>query len=275
MLDAEVEEEYQQGYDQYAPQAYEQSGYADDQYGYAQDGYQQDEYGQDQYGQYPQQGYDQSGYADEQYGRQDYQETGYQGYQDGYGADQYGRQAEEAPAGHPYAPEPPALPAAESTPTLPSGLPQRRPGQQLASGGFGAQAAPAGTGSTGETPNWFAGAKDSSAADEPRGHDVSALGGYGPTGPTNSPGSRPTTAPGSGPSRPANPPPAAPPGRACRGACPSRTWWPGTPSPLRRKGRRSPAAPRRSAAGSPTCAAVWSRAAVPVTPEASGSTPIR
>ncbi|MFJ2868908.1 nitrate- and nitrite sensing domain-containing protein [Kitasatospora sp. NPDC087314] len=187
VLDAEVEEEYQQGYDQYAPQAYEQSGYADDQYGYAQDGYQQDEYGQDQYGQYPQQGYDQSGYADEQYGRQDYQEAGYQGYQDGYGADQYGHQAEEAPAGHPYAPEPPALPAAESTPTLPSGLPQRRPGQQLASGGFGAQAAPAGTGSTGETPNWFAGAKDTSAAEEPRGHDVSALGGYGPTGPTNSP----------------------------------------------------------------------------------------
>ncbi|MFF3007219.1 nitrate- and nitrite sensing domain-containing protein [Kitasatospora sp. NPDC057940] len=187
VLDAEVEEEYQQGYDQYAPQGYEQqSGYADDQYGYQQDGYQQDEYGQDQYGQYPQQGYDQSGYTDDQYGRQDYQGDGYQGYQDGY-ADQYGQQAEEAPAGHPYTPEPPALPAAEPTPTLPSGLPQRRPGQQLAGGGFGAPTAPADGGSGGETPNWFAGAKDTSAVDEPRGHDVSALGGYGPTGPTNSP----------------------------------------------------------------------------------------
>ncbi|MEV7360844.1 nitrate- and nitrite sensing domain-containing protein [Kitasatospora sp. NPDC091276] len=187
VLDAEVEEDYQQGYDQYAPQGYEQqSGYADDQYGYQQDGYQQDEYGQDQYGQYPQQGYDQSGYADDRYGHQDYQGDGYQGYQDGY-ADQYGQQAEEAPAGHPYAPEPPALPAAEPTATLPSGLPQRRPGQQLAGGGFGAPTAPADGGSGGETPNWFAGAKDTSAVDEPRGHDVSALGGYGPTGPTNSP----------------------------------------------------------------------------------------
>ncbi|MFJ3215391.1 nitrate- and nitrite sensing domain-containing protein [Kitasatospora sp. NPDC086801] len=183
VLDAEVEEEYQQGYDQYAPQGYEQSGYADDQYGYAQDGYQQDEYGQDQYGQYPQQGYEQSGYADDQYGRQDYQDNGYQGYQDGY-ADQYGQQAEEAPAGHPYAPEPPALPAAEPAATLPSGLPQRRPGQQLASGGLSTSPAPAGGG---DAPNWFAGAKDTSAVDEPRGHDVSALGGYGPTGPTNSP----------------------------------------------------------------------------------------
>ncbi|MER7758030.1 nitrate- and nitrite sensing domain-containing protein [Kitasatospora sp. NPDC097643] len=182
VLDAEVEEEYpQQGYDQYAPQGYEQSGYADDQYGYGHDGYQQDGYGQDAYGQYPQQGYDQSGYADDQYGQQDYQGTDYQGYDDGYGGDHYGQQAEEAPAGHPYAPEAPALPAAEPTTTLPSGLPQRRPGQQLAGGGF---AAPADNGSTGETPNWFAGAKDTSAPSEPRGHDVSALGGYGPTGPT-------------------------------------------------------------------------------------------
>ncbi|WP_326846816.1 sensor histidine kinase [Streptomyces kaniharaensis] len=176
VLDAEVEEEYpQQGYDQYAPQGYQQP-YADDQYGYAQDGY-----GQDAYGQYPQQGgYDQSGYADEQYGHQDYQGQDYQGY-DGYADDQYGHQAEDAPAGHPYAPEQPALPAAETT--LPSGLPQRRPGQQLAGGGSGAHSTPAGS-STGETPNWFAGAKDTSASTEPRGHDVSALGGYGPTGPT-------------------------------------------------------------------------------------------
>ncbi|MFF0412764.1 nitrate- and nitrite sensing domain-containing protein [Kitasatospora sp. NPDC004745] len=187
VLDAEVEEEYQQGYDQYAPQGYEQSGYADDQYGYQQGYDQQDEYGQDQYGQYPQQGYEQSGYADDQYGRQDYQGQDYQGYQDGYGGDQYGQQAAEAPAGHPYAPEPPALPAAEPAATLPSGLPQRRPGQQLAGGSFTAPATPADGGAGGETPNWFAGAKDTSSVDEPRGHDVSGLGGYGPTGPTTSP----------------------------------------------------------------------------------------
>ncbi|MEV6979475.1 nitrate- and nitrite sensing domain-containing protein [Kitasatospora sp. NPDC093806] len=186
VLDVEVEEDYpsygrrdDEGYaqdDRYPQQGYEQSGYADDQYGYQQ----QDEYGQDGgydagyqqqdgYGQYPQQGYDQYGYQ---------QDGGYDGYaEDG----QYGRQADEAPSGHPYAPEQPALPAADPGPaTLPSGLPQRRPGQQLAGGGF-----PSDQANGGETPNWFAGAKDtSSTAAEPRGHDVSALGGYGPTGPT-------------------------------------------------------------------------------------------
>nr|BEK68291.1 nitrate- and nitrite sensing domain-containing protein [Kitasatospora purpeofusca] len=198
VLDAEVEDEYpaygrrndeDYGQDaQYPQQGYEQSGYADDQYGYQQDeygqdaGHQQDGYGQqdayqqdgygqqDEYGQYPQQGYD-------QYGRQD--EYG----QGGYAGETYGDRAEEAPAGHPYAPEQPALPAAadNGSATLPSGLPQRRPGQQLAGGGF-----PSGPQESGETPNWFAGAKDTSAAPaEPRGsHDVSALGGYGPTGPT-------------------------------------------------------------------------------------------
>ncbi|WP_052707812.1 sensor histidine kinase [Streptomyces rubellomurinus] len=180
VLDAEVEEDYQQGYDPYAPQGYQQQpAYADDQYGYAQDGYAQDGY--DPYPQ--QQGYDQNAaYADDQYG---YEQGGYQ--QDGYhGQDQYGQQAQEAPAGHPYAPEPPALPAAEPTTTLPSGLPQRRPGQQLAGGGLGS--APAGAVPSGDSPNWFAGAKDTSAVQEPRdGHDVSALGGYGPTGPTASP----------------------------------------------------------------------------------------
>ncbi|MFF2077021.1 nitrate- and nitrite sensing domain-containing protein [Kitasatospora sp. NPDC058162] len=182
VVDAEIEEDYQQqGYDQYAPQqAFQQDTYADEQYGYDQGGYQQDEYAQDGYGQYQQQGYDQ-GYADDQYG---YDQGGYQ--QNGYGQDGYGHQAEEAPAGHPYAPEPPALPAAEPTATLPSGLPQRRPGQQLAGGGPGS--APAGLSQpSGETPNWFAGAKDTSAPAETRGHDVSALGGYGPTGPTASP----------------------------------------------------------------------------------------
>ncbi|MEE1781441.1 nitrate- and nitrite sensing domain-containing protein [Streptomyces sp. SP17BM10] len=189
VLDAEVEEEYpQQGYDQYAPQQGYQQPYADDQYGYgqdgyAQDGYGQDGYGQDGYGQYQQQGYDQTGYADDQYAQQDYQEQGYQGYHDGYAGDQYAQQAQDAPAGHPYAPEPPALPAAEApATTLPSGLPQRRPGQQLATGGPAVTPAPAGA--DGETPNWFAGAKDTSTSSESRGHDVSALGGYGPTGPT-------------------------------------------------------------------------------------------
>ncbi|MEU8928147.1 nitrate- and nitrite sensing domain-containing protein [Kitasatospora sp. NPDC048545] len=179
VLDAEVEEDYQQGYDQYAPQGFQQQGaYADDQYGYDQQGYdqqgyQQDGYAQDGYDQYPQQGYDQQGYADEQYG---YDQGGY---------DQYGHQAQEAPAGHPYAPETPALPAAEQAPaTLASGLPQRRPGEQLAGGGPGT--APPGALPSGDSPNWFAGAKDTSSAAESRGHDVSSLGGYGPTGPTAS-----------------------------------------------------------------------------------------
>ncbi|MGW3046152.1 nitrate- and nitrite sensing domain-containing protein [Kitasatospora sp. NPDC001159] len=186
VVDAEVEEDYQQGYDQYAPQGYDQPGaYADDRYGYDQGGYQQDEYAQDEYGQYPQQGYDQSGaYADDQYGQYGNDQRGYQ--QDEYAQDGYGRRADEAPVGHPYAPEPPALPAAPATPatTLPSGLPQRRPGQQLAGGSLGN--APAGGSPSGESPNWFAGARDTSSAQESRGHDVSALGGYGPTGPTAS-----------------------------------------------------------------------------------------
>ncbi|MGW7587328.1 sensor histidine kinase [Kitasatospora sp. NPDC054768] len=183
VVDAEVEEDYQQGYDQYAPQGYEQQPQVDDRYGYDQGGYQQDEYqhdeyAQDGYDQYAPQGYEQQGYADDRYG---YDQGGYQ--QDGY-ADQYGRQAEESPAGHPYAPEPPALPAAEAHTTLPSGLPQRRPGEQLASGG--PAAAPSGAGASGDAPNWFAGAKDTSASPTQRGHDVSSLGGYGPTGPTAS-----------------------------------------------------------------------------------------
>ncbi|MEU9048686.1 MULTISPECIES: nitrate- and nitrite sensing domain-containing protein [unclassified Kitasatospora] len=178
VLDAEVEEDYQQGYDQYAPQGYQQGGaYADDQYGYEQQGYQQDGYAQDGYDQYPQQGYDQQGYAEDQYADEQY------GYDQGGYADQYGRQAQEAPAGHPYAPEPPALPAADQAPTtLASGLPQRRPGEQLAGGGPGS--APAGAVPSGDSPNWFAGAKDTSMPLESRGHDVSSLGGYGPTGPT-------------------------------------------------------------------------------------------
>ncbi|MER6401875.1 nitrate- and nitrite sensing domain-containing protein [Kitasatospora sp. NPDC001603] len=213
VLDAEVEEEYpaygrrndegygQDGQDgQYPQQGYDQSGYADQQYGYDQGGYTQDgyaqdgyagteygqnDYGQDAYGRFPQQGY-----GDDQYGQdqnqgqnqgQDDQYGQYPGY-DGYADEQYG--AEEAPAGHPYTPEPPALPSAQPAATLPSGLPQRRPGQQLAGGGPAAAPQQGGGQDTGETPNWFTGAKDTSAPAEPRGHEVSALGGYGPTGPT-------------------------------------------------------------------------------------------
>ncbi|MEU6238581.1 nitrate- and nitrite sensing domain-containing protein [Kitasatospora sp. NPDC047058] len=198
VLDAEVEEEYpaygrrnDEAYgqdDPYGRQGYDQTGYADDQYGYDQNGYAQNEYGQDAYGRQAEQGYadDQYGQAqgqDDQYGQ--YQD--YQGYNDGYAGEQYGGQAPEAPAGHPYSPEPPALPAAEPSATLPSGLPQRRPGQQLAGGGPGSAPVLSGP-NNGETPNWFTGAKDTSAPTESRGHEVSALGGYGPTGPTGSAG---------------------------------------------------------------------------------------
>ncbi|MER6366754.1 nitrate- and nitrite sensing domain-containing protein [Kitasatospora sp. NPDC001527] len=197
VVDARVEDDYPAyGRDgQYPQQGYDQSGYGDDQYGY-QDEYGQDTgydtggYRQDGYGQYPQQGYDEYGRQDG-YGQQDrYAPQDEYGQDAGYdrsghaGDDQYGRGAEEAPAGHPYAPEQPALPAADAAPTtLPSGLPQRRPGQQLAGGGFPAGQPDANGG--GESPNWFTGARDTSATPaEPRGHDVSALGGYGPTGPT-------------------------------------------------------------------------------------------
>ncbi|WP_406203374.1 nitrate- and nitrite sensing domain-containing protein [Kitasatospora sp. NBC_01560] len=202
VLDAEVEEEYpaygrrnDETYgqdDQYGGQGYNPAGYADEQYGYDQNGYAgtdygQDAYGQDAYGRLPQQ----QEYADDQYGASQgqgdqygRQYDQYQGYDEGYDGDQYGRPAEESPAGHPYSPEPAALPAAEPAGTLPSGLPQRRPGQQLAGGGPGSAPIQSGRQDTGETPNWFAGAKDTSAPTEPRGHEVSALGGYGPTGPT-------------------------------------------------------------------------------------------
>nr|WP_237419409.1 nitrate- and nitrite sensing domain-containing protein [Kitasatospora sp. SID7827] len=150
-------EAYQQPYGQYGDE-YRQDGYQQD---YQQDGYGRDEYRQDEYQQ------------------DEYQQDGYR--QDGYQRDGYGY---EEPAGHPYpAEEPPALPPAGTAPEQPGGgaLPQRRPGQQLAGGGAGRAAG-------GETPNWFTGAKDTSApVDEPRGHDVSALGGYGPTGPTAAP----------------------------------------------------------------------------------------
>ncbi|WP_395294260.1 nitrate- and nitrite sensing domain-containing protein [Kitasatospora hibisci] len=194
VVDAEVEDEYpaygrrndeafaQDG--QYGRQGYDQNGYADDQYGYDGNGYAEGEYagndyGQDAYGRVPQQGYADDRYAPGQDGGQYGQYQDYQDY-DGYADDQYGQQAEESPAGHPYSPEQPALPAADSSTSLASGLPQRRPGQQLAGGGAGADPSQGG----GETPNWFAGAKDTSTPNESRGHEVSSLGGYGPTGPT-------------------------------------------------------------------------------------------
>ncbi|MGW4379681.1 nitrate- and nitrite sensing domain-containing protein [Kitasatospora sp. NPDC004531] len=154
------------GRDPYTPaEHYQDDPYAPGQYQapYAPAGYQEDAYqnGQ-QYGEEYQQPYAAGQYADD-YAQQDYQQQEY-----GY----------EEPAGHPYpAEEPPALPPAPETTS--SGLPQRRPGQQLAGAGGGQSAA--------ETPNWFTGAKDNSAPVETRGHDVSALGGYGPTGPTAAP----------------------------------------------------------------------------------------
>jgi signal transduction histidine kinase len=186
VIDAEAIETdapYTEGYaEEYPQQGFEQGDY---QQPYGQDYAepQQDPYGRDYagYGQeYPQQdGYD--GYQDPQYAQggydgvpqqQGYQDTGYQGY--GYQDGQAG--------GHPYGvDEQPALPPAPVADAgAGSGLPQRRPGQQLAGGGgFAAQPA-------GETKNWFTGAKDTSGSEESRGHEVSGLGGYGPTGPTGS-----------------------------------------------------------------------------------------
>ncbi|MFJ5233509.1 nitrate- and nitrite sensing domain-containing protein [Kitasatospora sp. NPDC088391] len=156
------ENQYDGQYDGYAPAGqYPQDGYAPEQYT-QEDGYYQD-------GQYA--GEYQQPYGDGQFGEQQYEEQYPEAqYADEYPQQQYGY---EEPAGHPYpAEELPALPPAET----PGGLPQRRPGQQLAGAG--------GAGGS-ESPNWFTGAKDSSADSvEPRGHDVSALGGYGPTGPT-------------------------------------------------------------------------------------------
>ncbi|WP_371499348.1 nitrate- and nitrite sensing domain-containing protein [Kitasatospora sp. NBC_00374] len=166
---------------QYQDPQYQGGQYQDPQYQGA--GYQGEAYGQDQQ-------FADGGYQD-QYGREQYADSSYP--QDGYGGQQYdqGYQpyggASEAAAGHPYGQEEPptALPPAGGG-TLGSGLPQRRPGQQLAGGSapvFGDQ----GTGQGGDKPNWFAGARESGSESEQRGHQVSALGGYGPTGPTSSP----------------------------------------------------------------------------------------
>ncbi|MGF1432355.1 nitrate- and nitrite sensing domain-containing protein [Kitasatospora sp. LaBMicrA B282] len=222
----EPESDYRQQAQQQAPYAepgyrtqdHEQAGYpgyyADQQYGeqpYAEQPYAEAEY-QQPYQDYGQSGYDNGYYADrnapaaegQPYG---YQDGGYQAdpYQDDRAADPYqsrsggfdgfapreqqrssGPRGQEAAAGHPY--EAPALPAADAG--LDSGLPLRRPGQQLA-GGLGARAI--GGLDSGEQPNWFTGAKDNSGAGpapaaapapDARSHQVSGLGTSGPTGPT-------------------------------------------------------------------------------------------
>ncbi|WP_405011464.1 nitrate- and nitrite sensing domain-containing protein [Kitasatospora sp. NBC_01539] len=196
VIDAEAIETDAPYADEYAPQGYEQDGGYQDQ-GYSPDGY-QDAYDGDYQGYDPNayqgqgsQGYDaQDGY-DQYQGQAPYaqdggydripQQTGYQG--DGY--QPYGY--ENQPAAPAYgADTPPALPAAPAAHTADSGLPQRRPGQQLAGGGGGAFGGGSGFGgeSAEDKPNWFTGAKDNSDLDESRGHEVSSLGGYGPTGPT-------------------------------------------------------------------------------------------
>ncbi|MFB7669708.1 nitrate- and nitrite sensing domain-containing protein [Kitasatospora sp. NPDC056138] len=198
---------YQYGQEQYQAQGYQQNAQQDP-YGrqqYADDyGYQQGEQqyqGQQQYGQeqYQPQAYREDQYADDYGYREDqYGRGGQQFEQD----QPFGGRPDQA-ADHPYTPEaypaePAALPpAAPQSGPLGSGLPQRRPGQQLSGGGAGSNRAvgggfggPSAFGDQGggESPNWFAGAKDtSSGLPDNRSHEVSALGGYGPTGPTSSP----------------------------------------------------------------------------------------
>ncbi|MFF0394151.1 nitrate- and nitrite sensing domain-containing protein [Kitasatospora sp. NPDC004615] len=165
------------GRDQYTPgEHYQDDPYAPGQYQapYAPAGFQDDPFQAGQgYGDEYQQPYAAGQFADQQqYGDEQYPQAQ---YADEYQQQDYGY---EEPAGHPYpAEELPALPPAPGGSTG-GGLPQRRPGQQLAG--------PAG-GPDAESPNWFTGAKDTSAPVESRGHDVSALGGYGPTGPTSAP----------------------------------------------------------------------------------------
>ncbi|MER5868077.1 nitrate- and nitrite sensing domain-containing protein [Kitasatospora sp. NPDC002040] len=225
VIDAEVEES------PYAPEQYAEDGYGyqqQNQYGggeqpqYADDAYSdpfgaqqqpQQQYAEDGYGYQDEQQYTDAPYGG-QYGQQPYAEPEYAeaAAQEPYGQqEQYGYQQDqyqpyeryEEPSGHPYTPEPAALPSAAPASTLGSGLPQRRPGQQLAGAGagpdrstnmFGGGQASAPGGAQGggqgdaDKPNWFTGAKDTTDAPENRGHEVSALGGYGPTGPTGAPG---------------------------------------------------------------------------------------
>ncbi|MDH6112962.1 signal transduction histidine kinase [Kitasatospora sp. MAP12-15] len=174
------------GGEPYAEQGYQQQGYqggyyADQQpYGGEQQGYQQNYAGPFGEGRQDQ-------YADQAYGNNPFapapqhQPDRFDGFQPS-SPQTRGRQPEVA-AGHPYQQETPALPAADNG----AGLPQRRPGQQLSAGGaIGGRAI--GGPDSGEQPNWFTGAKDAaSSAAEPviRGHQVSGLGGSGPTGPSS------------------------------------------------------------------------------------------
>ena len=195
-VEAEAESEgyAQQAYgeEQYAEQGYDQ-GYGNGYYG--EPPYTGQDHGQPQYGGqgYDQnQGYDQ-GYVNGNgvgyYAEPPYAEPGYQSYDEGQYGSQYAPAAHQPdrfegfqPSGHPYPAETPALPAADSG-ALGSGLPQRRPGQQLGGGsGLGSRAI--GAPQAGEQPNWFTGAKDATAEPALRGHEVSGLGGSGPTGPT-------------------------------------------------------------------------------------------
>ncbi|MGE7440038.1 sensor histidine kinase [Kitasatospora sp. NPDC001175] len=216
IIEAEVEEVPPAPAEAYGHQPHAEEGYqyGQDQFQAYQQHDQQDPYGRPQYA--DDYGYQQGGpgyaepqYQEQQYGQEQFQPQAYREdqYADnyGYGEGQYGRGGQQfeqgqpfggradAPADHSYSPEPyateqPALPPAapHSGSAGPNaGLPQRRPGQQLAGGGFGGPSAFGDQG--GETPNWFTGAKDTSGSGENRGHDVSSLGGYGPTGPTSSP----------------------------------------------------------------------------------------
>ncbi|MDH6145363.1 MULTISPECIES: nitrate- and nitrite sensing domain-containing protein [Kitasatospora] len=195
----ESEPEYQ-GYQQQPQppqQPYQQECY------YAEPGYGQATR-QDQYGQ--------QNYYGEQQQPQPQQYAEYQQYQQGYQEparfDGFSPRTAERAGGHPYpeqapalpaAPQPPATPVAPVAPAAPaapianrqqnvlgSGLPQRRPGEQLAAGGAGPSARAIGAPNRGEQPNWFTGAKDTSgmAGDDSRSHVVSGLGASGPTGPT-------------------------------------------------------------------------------------------
>jgi hypothetical protein len=156
--------------------------------------------------------YAEPGYQQAQYGRQDFygeqqrpqqqpqQFAEYQQYEQGYQEpprfDGFAPRPAERAGGHPYGEQPPALPAAPQQPaapaapalggpqgTLGSGLPQRRPGEQLAGGGLPTRAI--GGPERGEQPNWFTGARDTSGGTaDNSSHVVSGLGTSGPTGPT-------------------------------------------------------------------------------------------
>ncbi|MFE0465132.1 nitrate- and nitrite sensing domain-containing protein [Kitasatospora sp. NPDC058965] len=194
------QQDYEAGYDpSYEPEGYQQDGYrADWEQPQYEQAYQAQQPGQAEPTEYVEAEFvENEPYRDGYYGEPGYQEPyQQQQYQGGYyeqqpyaepGYSDYQQQPYAEPAaGHPYPEQqPPALPAPGSQhDTLGSGLPLRRPGQQLAGGaGLGARAI--GGLDSGEQPNWFTGAKDTTGNDPAaRGHQVSQLGTSGPTGPT-------------------------------------------------------------------------------------------